>query len=119
MFDYKYSDKLVRHENNNLSSISSMYRSLISTYCGHKTNLSLYSSSYLFEIKFETFESLGNQEYSEDEDRILFRKGFKAYYKFDKTYVSLDFITGKHVKGSCKFLLNYIIALILNIYIFF
>ncbi len=51
-------------------------------------------------IKFETSDSLGTGEYDEDENKILLRRGFKAYFKFSKEFVDLSFITGIHVKGT-------------------
>ncbi len=65
----------------------------------------------LFEINFEMFDSLGNEEYAENEDRILLRKGFKAYFKFSKYFANLSFITGKHVSGTSKFSLSYLLSL--------
>ncbi len=57
----------------------------------------------MFEIIFETFDSLGTDEYVDDSRAILKRKGFKAYYKFSSTdFFSTDYMTGVHVKGTRK-----------------
>ena len=69
-------------------------------YCGRKLNFTLFSTTNLFDIEFEMFDSLGNDEYSEDENKILLRKGFKAHFKFSKYYADLSFITGTHITGT-------------------
>jgi hypothetical protein len=46
------------------------------------------------------FDSLGNEEYSEDDGKILLRKGFKAFFKFSKYFADLSFITGNHITGT-------------------
>jgi hypothetical protein len=73
---------------------------IIDSYCGRKLNFTLYSTNNLFEIEFEMSNSLGNEEYSEDENRILLRKGFKAHFKFSKYFADLGFITGTHITGT-------------------
>ncbi len=78
-------------------------RVLIESYCGRKLNFTLYSTSNQFEIEFEMFDSLGNEEYSEDESKILLRKGFKAFFKFSKYFADLSFITGNHITGTSAF----------------
>ena len=75
-------------------------RVLIETYCGRKSNMSIYSTNNMFEIEFEMSDSLSNDEYSEDDSRIQLRKGFKAYFKFSKHFADLSFITGTHIVGS-------------------
>ena len=77
-------------------------RDLINTYCGNKSDLTVFSTSNLLDIKFETTDSLGNEEYSEDENKINQRKGFRAYFKFETSLADLKFITGTHIKGTSK-----------------
>lgn len=72
------------------------------SYCGRKLNFTVYSTSNQFEIEFEMYDSLGNEEYSEDENKILLRKGFKAYFKFSNNYADLKFITGTHITGTSE-----------------
>jgi hypothetical protein len=53
--------------------------------------------------------SLGNEEYSEDESKILNRRGFQGLFEFSENFADLSFITGSHLKGTSKkinFLLN-------------
>ena len=80
-------------------------RVLIDTYCGQRSNFTIFSTHNLFELEFEMADSLSNEEYSEYEKKILFRKGFKLHYKFSKFYADLSFITGKHVTGTSKHIL--------------
>lgn len=54
------------------------------------------------DLEFEMSDSLGNEEYYEDENKILLRKGFKLYYKFSKHFADLSFITGTHITGTSK-----------------
>lgn len=75
-------------------------RHLIDAYCGRKLNFTVFSTYNMLEIEFEMSNSLGNDEYAEDENRILLRKGFKAHFKFSKFYADLAFITGTHVTGT-------------------
>lgn len=78
---------------------------LFESYCGRKLNFTLYSTFNLFEIEFEMADSLGNEEYAEDESKILLRKGFKAFYKFSNQFADLSFVTGKHVTGTSKIIM--------------
>ena len=82
-------------------------RGLMESYCGRKLNFTIFSTTNLFDIEFEMFDSLGNEEYSEDETKILLRKGFRAYFRFSKNYADLSFITGTHITGTSK-LFSYI-----------
>jgi hypothetical protein len=82
------------------SDVTSSYEDLIQIYCGLKKNFTVFSTTSVFMIKFETSDSLGTGEYDEDENKILLRRGFKAYFKFSKEFVDLSFITGIHVKGT-------------------
>ena len=75
-------------------------RILIDTYCGRKLNFTIYSTYHQMDIEFEMSDSLGNEEYAEDEGKILLRKGFRAFFKFSKNYVDLSFITGTHITGT-------------------
>lgn len=76
---------------------------LIESFCGRKSNVTLYSTNNIFEIEFEMSDSLSNEEYSEDDSRVLLRKGFRAYFKFSKHYADLSFITGTHIVGTSKY----------------
>lgn len=73
---------------------------LLDAYCGRKLNFTLYSTNNMFEIEFEMSNSLGNEEYAEDENRIQLRKGFRAYFTFSKYFADLSFITGTHITGT-------------------
>ncbi|CAF0709121.1 unnamed protein product [Brachionus calyciflorus] len=73
---------------------------LFESYCGRKLNFTVFSTNNIFEIEFEMFDSLGNEEYSEDENKIMLRKGFKAFYKFSNQFADLSFITGTHITGT-------------------
>lgn len=73
---------------------------LFESYCGRKLNFTVFSTHNIFEIEFEMSDSLGNEEYSEDENKILLRKGFKAFYKFSNQFADLSFITGTHITGT-------------------
>jgi len=75
-------------------------RVLVDSYCGKKSNLTIYSTNNLFEIEFEMSDSLSNDEYSEDDLKITLRRGFKAYFKFSKSFADLSFITGTHITGT-------------------
>ena len=77
-------------------------RVLIDSYCGRKLNFTVFSTYHIFEIEFEMSDSLGNEEYSEDENKINLRKGFKAAFRFSKSYADLSFITGTHITGTSK-----------------
>lgn len=79
---------------------SNYERQLIDIYCGRKLNFTLYSTFNMLELEFEMSNSLGNEEYAEDENRILLRKGFKAHFKFSKYFADLAFITGTHIIGT-------------------
>jgi hypothetical protein len=77
-------------------------RVYIDAYCGRKLNFTVFSTNNLFDLEFEMFDSLGNEEYSDDETKILLRKGFKAFFMFSKDFVDLSFITGTHITGTSK-----------------
>lgn len=77
-----------------------LYYDLIDSYCGVKKNFTIYSATSLLLIKFETLDSLSNEEYSENETVIYLRRGFKGKYLFKKDLVNLSFVTGMHVKGT-------------------
>ena len=77
-------------------------RVLIDSYCGRKLNFTLYSTLNQLEIEFDMYDSLGNEEYTDDENKIMLRKGFKAYFTFSQDYADLNFITGTHVLGTSK-----------------
>jgi hypothetical protein len=47
-------------------------------------------------------DSLSNEEYSEYENKINLRKGFKLKFKFSKYFADLSFITGSHITGTSK-----------------
>lgn len=79
-------------------------KNLIDFYCGRKLNFTVFSSYNMFEIEFEMSDSLGNEEYSEDENKIILRKGFKAFYTFSKNYADLSFITGTYIAGTSELL---------------
>lgn len=90
-----------------LKSLANYERQLIEAYCGRKLNFTIYSTFNMLEIEFEMSNSLGNEEYAEDENRILLRKGFRASFTFSKYYADLAFVTGTHVTGTSElFLLN-------------
>ena len=72
----------------------------IDSYCGKKSNVTIYSTNHLFEMEFEMSDSLSNDEYSEDDSKIILRRGFKAYFKFSKDFADLSFITGTHIIGT-------------------
>jgi hypothetical protein len=75
---------------------------LLDLYCGRKLNITLFSTNNILDIEFEMSNSLGNEEYAEDENRIHLRKGFKAFFKFSKYFADLSFITGTHVPGTSE-----------------
>lgn len=109
VFDYQRSSRdLVAHKSHSSGQklgkkqlkSSSLSRYLIDTYCGRKVNFTLFSTNNQFEIEFEMSNSLGNEEYAEDENRILLRKGFRARYTFSKYFADLAFITGTHIVGT-------------------
>lgn len=103
MYDYQKLDtKLDKNIELHGSSDFNYKKVLYESYCGRKLNFTTYSTYNLFEIEFEMANSLGNDEYSEDESKILLRKGFKAFYKFSNKFADLSFVTGKHVTGSSK-----------------
>lgn len=76
---------------------------LIDTYCGSKSNFKIYSTNNLFEIEFEMSDSLSNDQYSDLENQILLRKGFRLRYEFSDKFADLSFITGKHITGTGMF----------------
>ena len=97
--------------NGKASELTAYDDELIEAYCGIKKNFTIYSTKSLLLIKFETSDSLGNNEYNDDESKVSQRRGFKAFFKFSKDFVNLSFITGRHIKGTSKlFSLNLITA---------
>lgn len=90
---------------------SALNRILIDTYCGKKDNLKIYSTNNLFEFEFDMADSLSNDQYSDFENQILWRKGFKVRYEFSEYYADLSFITGTHVTGTSK---QFLTTLLLN-----
>lgn len=106
--EFKPSAKLNKHSKkyNQKEQAPSYEKTLIESHCGRKLNFTVYSTFNLFEIEFEMSDSLGNEEYSEDESKILLRKGFKAYFKFSKHFADLSFITGTHITGTSIILKN-------------
>ena len=104
MFDYQ-KVKVEKHRSGAKSRSYSnvkLQRELIKSYCGHQENVTLFSTTHLFDIEFEMSNSLGHEEYADDEFRIKLRKGFKAYFKFSKNFADLSFITGSHITGTSK-----------------
>ncbi len=81
---------------------TALSRILIDTYCGKKNNLKIYSTNNLFEFEFDMADSLSNEQYSDVENQILLRKGFKVRYEFSEHYADLSFVTGSHVTGTSK-----------------
>ena len=51
-------------------------------------------------------DSLSNEQYSDIENRILSRKGFKLRYEFSNQYADLSFITGSHITGTSKMMIH-------------
>lgn len=94
---------------------SALNRILIDTYCGKKDNLKIYSTNNLFEFEFDMADSLSNDQYSDFENQILWRKGFKVHYEFSEYYADLSFITGSHVTGTSK---EFLLTLFNNVIIF-
>lgn len=82
--------------------ITALNKILIDTYCGQRSNFEIFSTNNLFEIEFEMSDSLSNEQYSDIENRILSRKGFKLRYEFSNQYADLSFITGSHITGTSK-----------------
>jgi hypothetical protein len=53
-------------------------------------------------LNYIQYYLLGNDEYSEDESKILLRKGFEAAFVISENFADLSFITGSHITGTSK-----------------
>ncbi len=51
-------------------------------------------------------DSLSNDQYSDLQNQILLRKGFRLKYEFSDQYADLAFITGQHITGTSEFIDN-------------
>ena len=66
--------------------------------------MTVYSTTSVLMIKFETSDSITNGEYDDDVKKVFPRRGFKARFTFSKDYADLSFVTGIHIKGTSNWI---------------